>query len=315
MSPTRDDTTEDDQSVCSDVNGNGNNSLVLAKIDTNNAPARSDYVPPTKEYGEQWRWDSVDLDYTRVDENGVKHYYTEYQKRDRVTSPTKTDSPDKPSPTTAIVRGVKRTGTGESNGSFPKSRLPVELPPWATPLDERFQVVSKPKRFFSVGRIFKTIWFEPGWRDPSKQDPPGRLPTTPDWQNSIQGYFREKPIAKYRWFVVVRRRLHHSICFSIGTYGGKSSTNPNKAARGRDMDYVVLHKSSVEPARPFPEEKITREPVAVIIEDEEQYISPIARLDCGRLYTVEDHLKVMKVGRVHPTSLETLERYYKDSVA
>lgn len=80
------------------------------------------------------------------------------------------------------------------------------------------------------------------------------------------------------------------------------------------MDYVVLHKSSVPPARPYPEEKITREPVAVIIEDEEQYISPIARLDCGRIYTVEDNLKVMKVGRVHPASLPALEQYYKDSV-
>ena len=152
------------------------------------------------------------------------------------------------------------------------------------------------------------MWFEPGWKEPS------RSPTTRDWQEDIEGYFREKPIAKYRWFVVVRRRLHHSVCFSIGTYGGKSSTNPNKAARGRDMDYVVLHKSSVPPARPYPEEKITREPVDVIIEDEEQYISPIARLDCGRIYTVEDNLKVMKVGRVHPASLPTLEQYYKDSV-
>ena len=43
--------------------------------------------------------------------------------------------------------------------------------------------------------------------------------------------------------------------------------------------------------------------MAVIIEDGEQYISPFARLDCGRIYTVEDNLKVMKIGRVHPDFL------------
>ncbi|KAK4161429.1 hypothetical protein QBC43DRAFT_217680 [Cladorrhinum sp. PSN259] len=302
--------------MCSEV---GNDSTALPKIDTNGNTSRTEYFQPTKEYGYQWKWDPDVLDYTRIDEtDGEKLYYTEYQKQKdgRVPSPTKTDSSGNGSPQALVRQGTisapKRSSTSESNTSIPRNlvRSPVEsAPPWAGPLDERLKVVSKPKRFFSIGRIFKTVWFEPGWKEP------GRPPLTPDWQDTIQGYFREKPIAKYRWFVVVRRRLHHSICFSIGTYGGKSSTNPNKAARGRDMDYVVLHKASVEPARPFPEEKITREPVAIIIEAEDQYISPIARLDCGRIYTVEDNLKVMKVGRVHPTSLETLEQYYKDSVA
>lgn len=77
------------------------------------------------------------------------------------------------------------------------------------------------------------------------------------------------------------------------------------------MDYVVLYSASVEPPEPYPEEGITREPVAVIIEDEEQNISPVARLDCSRLYTVEDGGYAVKIGRVHPDSLPTLEGYYQ----
>ncbi len=80
------------------------------------------------------------------------------------------------------------------------------------------------------------------------------------------------------------------------------------------MDYVVLHSASTEPAEPYDEEGITRRPVAVIIEDEKQFISPVARLDCSRLYTVEDGGSAVKIGRVHPESLDDLEEYYKACV-
>jgi hypothetical protein len=76
----------------------------------------------------------------------------------------------------------------------------------------------------------------------------------------------------------------------------------------------VLFRANVPPEPPFDDEDITREPIAIIIEDAEYYISPIARLDCGRIYTVEDNLKVAKVGRVHPNSLPSLEQYYRDIV-
>lgn len=77
----------------------------------------------------------------------------------------------------------------------------------------------------------------------------------------------------------------------------------------------MLHSSAVEPPRPYEEENITRDPIAVIIEDDEQYISPIARLDFGGVYTVKDGLPVLKIGRVHPASLQRLDEYFKESMA
>lgn len=152
------------------------------------------------------------------------------------------------------------------------------------------------------------MWFEPGGAD----NTPTRRTDAAQWSSKCPAFHGEKPAARFRWFVVVRRRLHHSLCFNITTFEGRGGT---KAIRGRPVDYVVLHSSNVEPPRPYDEERITRDPIAVIIEDETQHIAPIARLDCGRVYTVEDDLRVMKIGRVHPLSLPLLDEYYKQSVS
>ena len=81
------------------------------------------------------------------------------------------------------------------------------------------------------------------------------------------------------------------------------------------MDFVVLHSSNIEPSEPFEVEGITKDPIGVIIEAGDESISPWARLDCGRVYTVEDSLRVMKIGRVHTGSLGLLEEYFKMAVA
>ena len=173
-----------------------------------------------------------------------------------------------------------------------------------------FTVIDKPKRFFTVGRIFKTVWFEPGEASAlasAALDGGANAQYTAD----SPPFYGERPFAKFQWFVVVRKRLHHSLCLSITTFGRRGAV---KNSRGRSRDFVVLYSAAIEPPEPFPEEGIVRDPVAVIIEDGEQFITPTARLDCGRVYTVEDNLKVMKIGRVRPQDLEKLEKYFKESV-
>ena len=74
----------------------------------------------------------------------------------------------------------------------------------------------------------------------------------------------------------------------------------------------MLYRVGTSPEAPHEDEGITRDPIGIIVEDTEYYISPFARLDCGRIYTVEDNLKVAKVGRVHQDSLDLLKEYYRD---
>ncbi|KAK0655118.1 hypothetical protein B0T16DRAFT_450857 [Cercophora newfieldiana] len=201
-----------------------------------------------------------------------------------------------------------RSSRNPSIEPVPKTQSPSPFKKRAfeEPLDERFKKVEKPKRFFSVGRIFKTVWFEPcGLETPVRR-------ADLEWSdNCITPFHGKRPLAKFRWFVVVRKRLNHSLCFSITTFAGPGTA---RSRRGRAVDFVVLHSSDIEPPKPYDEENITRTPIGVIIEEDEQYISPRARLDCSRLYTVEDDLEVMKIGRVNPESLEFLENYYKECV-
>ncbi|KAK4039588.1 hypothetical protein C8A01DRAFT_16457, partial [Parachaetomium inaequale] len=211
-------------------------------------------------------------------------------------------------PETEAETQAKSASLVPRTGSIPRPvQSPVpEIHSWEEPLGDEFQVVAKPKRFFCPGRIFATVWFEPGTADLLQQQPGPKA-----WSSACPAFHDAKPVARFRWFVVVRRRLHHSLCFRITTYGGKSASKTN---RGRAGDFVVLHRADVDPEPPSAGEEITREPIAVIIEDEEHYISPFARLDCGRIYTVEDNLPVAKIGRVQTPSLPLLEGYYRESV-
>ncbi|KAM7211926.1 hypothetical protein V8F06_012702 [Rhypophila decipiens] len=304
------------------------------------------HPPPKKEYGFQWNWDPEAKDYTRQID-GITVGYREYQRTGGITlsrnkTPSSTNDPSQAkqeagegesskqkapadmqaeSTTAAALAAeediggeyaeVSRNPEAESVPSTRQNSISGPITPqkplkeYQHDIDDGFTMVDKPRRFFQVGRIFSVVWFEPGG-----DNPPGRKADL-EWTTDCPKYHGEKPIPKYRWFVVVRKRLHHSLCFNITTIGPKG---PRKADRGRGQDFVVLHNSSVEPPKPFEVEGITRSPIAVIIEAGEESISPWARLDSGRIYTVEDHLRVMKIGRIHTASLPLLKTYFKESV-
>ncbi|KAL8291051.1 hypothetical protein RB600_006504 [Gaeumannomyces tritici] len=249
-----------------------------------------------------------------------------------------------------VFTPARRPPTGPAAGRLPP-RGPAPRPPagipraFETPLDSRFALVEKPKRFFTVGRIFKTVWFEPGGT--ALAGTPGSLGLGQqqrqdvDYAQACPAFHSEKPHAKFRWFVVVRRRLHHSLCFSITTSNnGRNSNNgggnipggPRQGVRGRPRDFVVLYSAAAaaaaagtsgeaptgptpRPPSPMEGEGIDRAPLGVIIEDGAQAISPLARLDCGRIYTVEDNVKVMKIGRIHTDGLKKLDEYFRESVS
>ena len=83
--------------------------------------------------------------------------------------------------------------------------------------------------------------------------------------------------------------------------------------RAKGEHLAVLYSTSVPPPEPEAEEGIKFGPLAVIMEEGNQNISPLARLDCSRVFTVEDDLRVMKIGRVHPDFHQKLDEYYLEA--
>ncbi|OIW30610.1 hypothetical protein CONLIGDRAFT_630568, partial [Coniochaeta ligniaria NRRL 30616] len=311
-----------------------NNALApggVQSFSSTSAPS-SDSGSQTKQPGKgrRWIWDSQYRDYVQKIDGEILRYSEYCAAHLDGQSTSRSGTAQGPAPLDGSFTGIsqpengnqKITQDGESTleqleslslaGDAPPAQSPADeqptviLKPYETPLDLRFRVVEKPKRFFAIGRIFKTVWFEPG----TQQDPSTANPDV-DWSAACPPFHQEKPFAKFRWFVVVRKRLHHSLCFTITTFGGKGAT---KTSRGRARDFVVLYPHGIEPPEPWPEEGIERDPLAVIIEEGQQFLSPAARVDCGRIYTVEDNLRVMKIGRIHPESLGNLEECYRESV-
>ncbi|KAK3939338.1 hypothetical protein QBC46DRAFT_364913 [Diplogelasinospora grovesii] len=158
--------------------------------------------------------------------------------------------------------------------------------------------LDKLKRFFSIRRVFQTVWFEPGGEDKTPQR------SDISWTRDCPAFHDQKPYAKYRFFVVLRKRLHYTLCFSITTAENRTG---RPEAHGRLKDSVVLYSSKLEPPRPAPVEGIKRKPIGIILEDDNTAITPFTRLNCGRIFT--------KIGRVHPDFIGLLEEYYKEAVA
>lgn len=311
-----------------------------AAIDTTSSQA--DESQPRAAPTRYWRWNSKYNDYIQ-ERGGHVLMYTKYQKsasnsKRRTTTGSLNSQPDGQDTSTISRKrnvpetdGQNRKSTRNELARADYDRYPAEssdihstppkinllsktsppplplspLEPHENPRGHGFGVPTDPRRFYQPGKIFKTVWFEPegSHNQTSRADL--------EWTASCPPFYDQKPSAKFRWFVVVRRRLHHSLCFPITSYGGKWATNGNK---GRPRDFVVLYPAAIEPPEPYPEEDIVRKPIGIIIEKDEEYISPTARLDCGRIYTIEDTVSVMKIGRVQQASLDKLEAYYLESV-
>ncbi|KAH7312915.1 hypothetical protein BKA65DRAFT_148873 [Rhexocercosporidium sp. MPI-PUGE-AT-0058] len=166
--------------------------------------------------------------------------------------------------------------------------------------DSRFAAVDKPSRFFNVGRVFKTLWVEPAGTT-------SRDTSHPAYNTVGYGQFSH---AKVRMFVVIRKRRHSCLCLAIHSYGGQGTAKQNV----RSQDHAVVHSFGDPEPRPLPDEYITIRGFAVKLEEPGETISPMSRLDFGKIYTVEHNLKILRVGRILPGQLPALEEAFIDAL-
>lgn len=123
--------------------------------------------------------------------------------------------------------------------------------------------------------------------------------------------FGGKAFSKIQRFVVVREQTGCCQCIPLVTYGGAGATkrgvNPN--------DYAAVYPEVVGGRQQLrPGEKMTKKPFPIKVENPNESIDPMSRLNFSRVYTVQHNLKVLKVGRIPDKYHTLLKQYYFESI-
>jgi len=169
--------------------------------------------------------------------------------------------------------------------------------PYADTVSE-FQTISSPSRFFKKGRVFKCLWVEPA----------GNVDEN-DSDNMISTKFGEKAYAKIRHFVVATEMQGASLCLPLSTHNRNGVVG--KGVRAANFAAVYPFGSLPEV---FPNENLSKNPFPILVENPEERLDPMSRLDFGQVHTVRHNLKVLKVGRIHDGHLPLLDRYFTETV-
>ena len=124
--------------------------------------------------------------------------------------------------------------------------------------------------------------------------------------------FGGKAFSKVRRFVVVGEKKGACLCIPLNTYRGEGATKRGINPR----DHAAVYPEGGKPKlRSGERDKIVKDPFPIIVEDPNEKIDPMSRLNFGRVYTVEHNVKVQKVGRIPDSHHKLLRRYFLESIA
>ena len=155
-----------------------------------------------------------------------------------------------------------------------------------------YQIIDNPRKWFKKGRFFMAFWVEPlGFSQPSA--------------SSGSELFSES-----RRFMVIRSKPGHCLCLSVHTYGGQATAKHGVWAD----DYAAILSEGGETVLHPEEKKLTKDPIHIILENEGVTIHQTSRIDFSRVYTVEYNIPVRNIGRIQPTDLEILEKYFSSNM-
>jgi hypothetical protein len=105
-------------------------------------------------------------------------------------------------------------------------------------------------------------------------------------------------------FVVVKPRKEYSYCLRISTYSNRGTTKPGV----NPNEHAPVVRQGYGPYV-LPGEQGLKEPIEIKLENEQIDISPVSRINFGKVYPIEHNVKVKNIGRVVGTSVKRLEHY------
>ncbi|KAL5322342.1 hypothetical protein ACEPPN_010315 [Leptodophora sp. 'Broadleaf-Isolate-01'] len=176
-------------------------------------------------------------------------------------------------------------------------------------LDDRYKVVEDKNRqkFWKVGRVFMVLWTEPAGITKEKGAQNGSQFSTT--------YLNGTAYTEIRRFVVIGEGYGNSICSPIHTYSGQATLKSNLPD---PKQHAIIYTSKHPPEErsyatedgTIVKENLPKEPIRVIPEQEgdERDLGDLSRVNYAKIYTVEHYVRVLNIGKVHPSSMASLEK-------
>jgi hypothetical protein len=158
-----------------------------------------------------------------------------------------------------------------------------------------FGKIRKPSKFFTVGRVFITLWTEPTKSKHANND------------QFSKAWLGASVYSEIRRFVVIREGKGYSLCSPVHTYGGQGTLK----ARLDASEHAAIFAKGTEP-NVLEEEEMVIKPFPVIVEaddnDDYNLLHPMSRINLGKIYTIEHYNRVLKIGRIDEEHLARLQQ-------
>ena len=189
---------------------------------------------------------------------------------------------------------------------IPAQRLLIATPGQAEKLFEEFRRRLRPKKYFTVGKVFHVLWTEPAGES-------NTVVTTLEPGTSV-GRFGERVFSKVRKFVVVREGESYCSALPIATYGRRGVSKPGIVK----SEHSIIYTGRTAPSDLSEESPVRGEPgmrpdaIRVIPDVSTDKLDPISRLDYGKVHTIQHNIKARSFGMVHPRSVNALMHQFRN---
>ncbi|KAH7378342.1 hypothetical protein BKA66DRAFT_149712 [Pyrenochaeta sp. MPI-SDFR-AT-0127] len=160
-------------------------------------------------------------------------------------------------------------------------------------LDPTFYV--RPKSFFRVGKMLSVLFTEPAGG------------TVTNYNDSVSYVkYGQAVYAQVRRFIIVRPRKEFCYAIPIFTYGNQGTKKPGVEPK----EHAIAYSSGTEPTLLSGEDKLSMDPICIIMNEGENSLSIASRIFFGIYHPIQYNVKVKDLGYVHPEHLVKLIGYW-----
>ena len=216
-------------------------------------------------------------------------------------------------PTTKI-RTIFQTGPPHAitdpdlyrSGIYASSRLWPAEHDVTERLFKSFRLRDQPRKFFTVGKVFSVLWVEPAGES--------NTGVTGLEIGTTIGRYGERAFSKVRRFVVVREGDNYCSALPITSYGHRGVGKPGVKKSEHSIIFTTKTAPELMPQE-LPqrgEDGMRPQAIRVDPDDPIDKLDALARLDYGKVHTIQHNIKVKSFGKVHAKSVITLVTQFGD---